>query len=73
MNIKFVKQIPTWINESDIAAYHPNSNTIYIRYDKWWKIFHELGHWLGHYLGGRNHWLHKWLDNKLVSRKAGER
>ncbi len=65
LKIKFVNAIPQWIIESDIAAYHQFSNTIYVRKDKWWKIFHELGHWIGHKLGGKEHWIHKLLDRRL--------
>ena len=64
MKIKFVKETPQWIISSDIGAYHPFSNTIYVRRDKWWKVFHELGHWLGHKIGGKNHWIHNWLDKE---------
>ena len=66
MKIVFVREIPQWIIESDIAAYHPYSNTIYVRKDKWWKVFHELLHWAGHKIGGRNHWIHKFIDNRRV-------
>ena len=60
MKIRFVKEIPQWIIESDKAAYHPSSNTIYLT--KWRHLFHELLHWLGHKLEGKKHWIHNWLD-----------
>jgi len=63
LSIKFVKELPQWIISSDKAAYHPASNTIYIRQDMWWLIFHELGHWIIYKFLG-DHWFHKWLDSK---------
>jgi len=62
MKILFVIELPQWIRESQIAAYHPQTNTVYVRQDKWYYLFHELTHWYGHKLDGWNHWIHYWLD-----------
>lgn len=62
MKVKFVKEIPQWVIESDKAAYHPASNTIYLT--KWQYLIHELLHWLGHKLGGRGHWIHNLIDKE---------
>lgn len=65
LKIKIVNEIPQWIISTDKAAYHPYSNTIYLRKDRWWKdILHELAHWIAYKIGGRDCWIHNWLDNK---------
>jgi len=46
------KELPQWIIESDRAAYHPTSNTIYIREDQsFWVLCHEFLHFFFHKLG----------------------
>jgi hypothetical protein len=55
------REIPQWIISSDKAAYHPFSNTIYIRDDMPLRTWaHEYGHWIACCLHSR--WLHRWLD-----------
>ncbi len=39
-------------------------NTIWIRRDIRWLIFHELTHWLAYQLFGDFCWVHTWLDKK---------
>ena len=69
MKIKFVNEIPQWIISSDIAAYHPASNTIWIRNNLGWKtiptLLHELTHWFIHKFLGNNEKLHNKLDRKI--------
>lgn len=59
--IKVRKELPQWIISSDVAAYHPASNTIYIRRGAGMRtLFHELGHWLACLYEIQA--LHDWLD-----------
>ncbi len=37
-------------------------NTIWIRRDLRWIIFHELTHWLAYHLFGSSCWIHAWID-----------
>ena len=39
-------ELPQWIISSDRACYHPFSNTIYLRKDCKYLLFHELGHYI---------------------------
>ncbi len=52
MRIRFYKELPQYIISSDIAAYHPNSKTIFIRKGLGLKLpgvlLHELAHWFIH-------------------------
>ena len=60
--IQRFEELPQWITSSDRAAYHPASNTIYIRNDQGlMTLLHEYGHWLGCLLNCNR--IHKWLDN----------
>lgn len=54
--IQFCDELPQWIISSDIAAYSPDKNTIYIRrhlkiYELFNVIVHELKHWAGFHGG----------------------
>jgi len=69
LKIKLVDDLPQWVISSNTACYHPFSNTIWCRRDKWWLIGHELVHWISHKLGGKEHWLHKWVDGGKVNYK----
>ena len=57
--VRFVGELPQWIIESDKAAYHPYSNTIWLQTGRGrWLVLcslFKLGHWIGHTLGGRGH------------------
>lgn len=59
------EELPQWITSSDTAAFHPASNTIYIRIDRGGlkSLLHEYCHWFFHLihfdLG------HKIIDGKL--------
>lgn len=61
------KELPQWIIESDKAAYHPASNTIYIREDqKLRTLIHEYLHFIFHKLGFRfNSRIQKIIDKYL--------
>lgn len=62
-NVIVCKELPQWITSSDTAAFHPASNTIYIREDQGLRVLaHEYGHWLGCLL--RLDWIHRWLDRR---------
>lgn len=67
MRIQFHRELPQWITNSDIAAYHPASRTIHLRRDLGWRLIpvlaHELTHWAIHMLG-LPETLHKRLDRK---------
>ncbi len=43
-------------------------NTIWIRRDERWHIFHELTHWLAYQLFGGSCWVHAWLDKRWTHR-----
>ena len=60
------KELPQWIIESDRAAYHPHSNTIYTKEDqKFSVLFHEFLHFFFHKLGFTfNSKIQKFLDRK---------
>jgi hypothetical protein len=62
------KELPQWIVESDRAAYHPASNTIYIRNDQnLFILFHEFLHFFFHQLGFTfNSKIHKLIDKYLT-------
>ncbi len=56
LRIQFHGELPQWIIESDIAAYNPHRNKIYIKRGLGWKFWdsnwsmpgrmlHELCHW----------------------------
>lgn len=65
--IVFCKELPGWIRSSNIAAYHPATNIIYVtKTQTFFKIikslFHELIHFIGHQLDGPSHWVHKIID-----------
>ena len=69
--ILIVDELPQWIIESKSAAYHPFSNTIYIRRRESWRhmailLLHELIHWLLHGLGFRDHSLYERIWDRLV-------
>lgn len=52
IKIIYCEELPQWIIESDRAAYHPYSNTIYIRNDqKFIVLIHELTHYILHKIG----------------------
>jgi len=65
------KELPQWIVSGDRAAYHPVSNTIYIRDDLGAAtLFHEYCHWLFHKVGLRlGHRLLDWRGWTLRSRR----
>ena len=69
MKINFVNEIPQWIISSNVAAYHPESKTIWIRNDLGWKTFpiliHELTHWFIHKYLGNSEKLHNKLDGRV--------
>jgi hypothetical protein len=52
--------LPQDILSSDKAAYHPATNTIYLRVDQWFRLPHELLHWLACVLKWRA--VHHWID-----------
>ena len=55
------KELPQWIISSDRAAFHPFSNTIYIREDLGWKtLLHEYCHWFAWRF--KLNFIHGWLD-----------
>lgn len=72
MKIKFVDEMPQWIIESDIAAYHPHSKTIYMRKNLKWKtipiLFHELQHWFIHIFLRNNKKLHNKIDKNDIEK-----
>jgi len=55
LQLRIVKEIPQWVMSSDIAAYHPYSDTIYIRktgtISMLHSLFHECCHVVAHKLG----------------------
>jgi len=63
MKLRIVKcrQLPQWIIESDKAAYHPYSNTIYLT--MWKYLPHEMLHYFACML--KLTWMHKLIDWKL--------
>jgi hypothetical protein len=67
MKIKFVNELPQWIISSDIAAYHPKSETIWIRNNLGLGtipiLIHELIHLFIHKFLDNNQKLHNKLDN----------
>jgi hypothetical protein len=62
------KELPQWIIESDRAAYHPASNTIYIRDDQSVLVlFHEFLHFFFHVLGFKfKSKIQKFIDRYLT-------
>jgi len=49
-----VDELPQWIISSDIAAYHPATQTIWLRSDRGlMPILHEFGHHIIHLCGGK--------------------
>lgn len=66
--IKFVNEIPQWIINSNIAAYHPFSKTIWIRNNLGLRtipvLIHEITHWFIHVCLENNINLHNKLDKK---------
>ena len=58
MNIIICNELPQWIIESDKAAYHPFTKTIYIKRGHGKYLLHELVHYLIHVFFRNNH--HKW-------------
>jgi hypothetical protein len=65
--IVVLKELPQWIIVSDIAAYHPAGNTIYLKRGAGVRaLFHELGHWLACVYNVQA--LHDWLDGTQNSR-----
>ena len=57
-----VQELPQWIIESDKAAYHPHTNTIYLT--KWVYLPHELLHWIA--CGLHADWAHKIIDWRRI-------
>lgn len=59
--ILIVEKLPQWIMSSNEGAYHPFSNTIYLRRDVWKKhLLHELLHWF--FCLVRLNKGHQWID-----------
>jgi hypothetical protein len=62
MRIAICRSLPQWIISSSRAAYHPHTETIYLRWDCLWALPHELCHWIIHKLLGNRQKLHNLLD-----------
>ena len=72
LQIKIVKELPQWIISSDLAAYHPYSDTIYLRKDKKYLLLHELGHYIIEKLT-KNRNIHNKYDNLYSKIKGGSK
>jgi len=68
--IIFVNELPQWIINSDIAAYHPFRTSIWIRNDLGLTtikiLLHELLHWFIHIFLNNNEKLHNEIDKDWI-------
>ena len=65
--IERYRRLPQWIISSDIAAFCPNNNTIYIRADATkYDPIHEYIHWVLWNIGfKKSHVLYEWIWEKI--------
>jgi len=68
IRIKFVDELPQWITSSDVAAYHPHKETIWIKKGLGFRVIHvfthEFTHWIIHKFLGNRRKLHDLIDRK---------